>query len=711
MEMKIEDNITTALPRQQLLAEVQKAWSRAQDLARQVAKERDALEAIMENTQTHIAYLDADFNFLRVNTAYARGCGKTKAELIGKNHFDLFPNPDNAALFRQVRDTGEPIAFEAKPFVLPEHPELGVTYWNWTLAPVLNEAGEVRRLVLSLLDVTDLQRAQHSLQEYADRLRTLHRIDQAILAAESREATADAALAYLPTMIGCIHALVSLFDFSANELFILAANNTDANIATASGCRAPLDGDWTTQLDRLRAGHAILIEDVADVADQDSLLAELKDARVRALIRQPLRYRGELIGMLELGWADSGPVAPKLTALARELADQLAIALQQARLHEEIQVHAERLERRVAWRTAALRISEARFRAIFEDAPMGIALLNQKGQIIQNNPALRSILARDETTIHEQALATLMVEADAAAERERYRALMQTNGEGYQAEVRFRRPDDQAIWCTVTLSLVRDIQRRPRLAIAMIEDITEKHEALTAMVQTEKLALTGQLATSLAHEINNPLQTVIGCLGLANEELDADTGVSAYLTMASEELQRAAGIVGRLRDLNRPSDPEERERTNLRELIDRVLAISEKQMRDRSIDVEILTEGTVPQVQVVPDRIQQVFLNLILNAVDAMARGGELTITLSSTEQPRGCQIGFRDTGIGIPPDIQKNLFSPFHTTKPDGLGLGLYISQSIINDHDGQIEMQSRPGEGTTFTVWLPSPDADRST
>lgn len=686
------------------LAQARRGLRRAEKLARRLARERDALEAILETTNAQIAYLDADFNFLRVNAAYARSCGKTKAELIGRNHFDLFPDTENQAIFAHVRDTGESVAFRAKPFVFPHQPEQGVTYWDWTLTPIRDETGTVQRLVLSLLDVTEQERAQRSLQTYTDRLAALHRIDQAILAAESPEAIADAALAHLSPMVDFAHADVLLFDFDAQELFILATHSEHTDAIAAKDWRAPLDGDWQAQIRRLGDGHAILIEDVTNLDGNETLLRVLAEEGVRALIRQPLRYQGELVGVLEVGRRTSGAAPPEVMALTRELADQLAIALQQARLHEAVQEHAERLERRVAWRTAALRISEARFRAIFEEAPMGIALLDQYGRIIQDNRALEQILARDATEIHEHPLSKMLVEADAEAERRRYAALMRADSEGYKAEVRFVRPDDQIIWCTVTVSQVRDIQSRPRLAIAMVEDITEKREAQTAMIQTEKLALTGQLATSLAHEINNPLQTVIGCLGLADEEVDPDAPVRVYLTMASEELKRAAGIVGRLRDLNRPSDPDEREPARVAELVQRVLAISEKQMRDRGIDIEITEEDNVPPVRVIPDRIQQVFLNLILNAIDAMAHGGVLTISISATETPRGCWIVFRDTGIGISPEVQKSLFSPFHTTKPEGLGLGLFISQSIIDDHGGRIEVQSRPGEGTAFSIWLPA-------
>jgi signal transduction histidine kinase len=103
------------------------------------------------------------------------------------------------------------------------------------------------------------------------------------------------------------------------------------------------------------------------------------------------------------------------------------------------------------------------------------------------------------------------------------------------------------------------------------------------------------------------------------------------------------------------------------------------------------------------DAMHQVFLNLILNAVEAMPTGGRLLVQTARTQQPAGIEIEFVDEGVGIPPDQLDRLFDPFYTTKTDSLGLGLFISQSIVQQHGGHIEVRSRQGEGTTLTVWLP--------
>ena len=146
--------------REQLLGQVERQRQNARELAIAFERERDTLETIMENTNAQIAYLDAQFNFVLVNSAYEKGSGHARAELIGRNHFELFPNAENEAIFRRVRDTGERVEFKAKPFEFVDQPWRGATYWDWTLTPIKDTPGHVIGLVLSLVDVTDSIRAR-----------------------------------------------------------------------------------------------------------------------------------------------------------------------------------------------------------------------------------------------------------------------------------------------------------------------------------------------------------------------------------------------------------------------------------------------------------------------------------------------------------------------------------------------------------------------
>ncbi|MCZ7393109.1 MAG: MEKHLA domain-containing protein, partial [Candidatus Methanoperedens sp.] len=151
--------------RLRLIEEIKKRHGQAENLAMNLKKERDTLQIIMENTGTQLAYLDSNFNFVRVNSAYADGSGHKKGELIGKNYFELFPDPENKAIFERVRDTGEAVEFKARPFEFPDQPWRGTTYRDWTLTPIKEASGKVDRLVLSLVDVTERIKAEQATQK------------------------------------------------------------------------------------------------------------------------------------------------------------------------------------------------------------------------------------------------------------------------------------------------------------------------------------------------------------------------------------------------------------------------------------------------------------------------------------------------------------------------------------------------------------------
>ena len=140
----------------------------------ELEKERNVLQTVMDGSKNfHLVYLDKHFNFVRVNETYAKGCGYKPEEMVGKNHFALFPHSENEAIFAKVRDTGVPAEFKDKPFTFKNQPERGVTYWDWTLQPVKNRRGTVEGLVFSLIETTERKKAEIKLQEYANNMEAL----------------------------------------------------------------------------------------------------------------------------------------------------------------------------------------------------------------------------------------------------------------------------------------------------------------------------------------------------------------------------------------------------------------------------------------------------------------------------------------------------------------------------------------------------------
>jgi PAS domain S-box-containing protein len=256
----------------------------------------------------------------------------------------------------------------------------------------------------------------------------------------------------------------------------------------------------------------------------------------------------------------------------------------------------------------------------------------------------------------------------------------------------------QSIASTVTIAL-----ENARLYDELKVLLREREEAQAQLLRTEKLSALGRLAASLAHEINNPLQSVIGCLGLAQEGMAEGGDVSQFLEVALREVRRVARTVGQMRDLYRPAS-EERVPTEVNALIEQVLELSRKRCQEVGVDVVWEPATGLPLLDLASDQIQQVFLNLVLNALEAMPQGGRLEVTTVPTEQPTGVRADVRDSGQGISPDVLPRIFEPFFSTKSEGTGLGLSTSHDIIERHGGYIEVDSEVGKGSTFTVWLPT-------
>jgi two-component system, NtrC family, sensor kinase len=230
--------------------------------------------------------------------------------------------------------------------------------------------------------------------------------------------------------------------------------------------------------------------------------------------------------------------------------------------------------------------------------------------------------------------------------------------------------------------------------------LTERLTSVEAgMLQAARLAAVGQLAASIAHEINNPLYAARNCLYLLEGDLPAELRDSEYLAIAREQLGRIAGIIERMRDFYRPSRGDLAP-ADLNELLAGTLALAGLNTRHAAIKVIFTPDPDLPQVLCNADQLRQVFLNLTLNAIDAMPQGG--TLTVRTIAGPTVAVVEVQDTGTGIPQDIRVRLFEPFFTNKPQGTGLGLSISAHIVTQHGGQIEVESAEGQGSTFRVVL---------
>jgi signal transduction histidine kinase/FixJ family two-component response regulator len=239
-----------------------------------------------------------------------------------------------------------------------------------------------------------------------------------------------------------------------------------------------------------------------------------------------------------------------------------------------------------------------------------------------------------------------------------------------------------------------------RLYADLREYVRQVEESQQALLQAEKMAAAGRLSVSIAHEVNNPLQSVQNCLHLAGHKELSDDQREEYFELAKSELNRLMTTVQRMLDFYRPGAvlPS---KVDLHDLINYVLNLMAKQLEKQGIRAEMDVPDELPNIVAVGSQIQQVLINLILNSFDAMPEGGVLKIGAHAVKD--GVEILIRDNGPGIPLDHQSHIFEPFFSTKDGGTGLGLTVSYNIITAHGGILELASNNGPGACFRVFLP--------
>ncbi len=261
--------------------------------------------------------------------------------------------------------------------------------------------------------------------------------------------------------------------------------------------------------------------------------------------------------------------------------------------------------------------------------------------------------------------------------------------------------NDQALLSSMAASVATAIENA-RLYQELAESARELERSQAQLIQAEKMAATGRLAASIAHEINNPLQAIHNSLHLIMRPNLSPEKRYRYLMMAQEEVERLIDIVRRMLEFYRPS----RGRvvpTDVNKVVENVLVLTNKRLQHGRIRVHADLDPNLPRLPAVPDQLTQVFLNIVINAIEAMPDGGDLWIRTCCSEDGEWVLTHFTDTGPGLDETAIANIFEPFYTTKSTGTGLGLSISYGIIERHGGRIEVESRPGEGATFTVRLP--------
>ena len=354
-----------------------------------------------------------------------------------------------------------------------------------------------------------------------------------------------------------------------------------------------------------------------------------------------------------------------------------------------------------------LQKSDATVRAFFESASEGIVCVDRDGRIVVANPRVESMFGYDRDELLGQSVEVLVPDRSRPLHRGHradYFAHPRVRSMGLGMNLTGRRKDGVEFPIEVSLTFIPD--EAGGVAMAFVTDISERVAQERQARHVEKLAALGSLAAGIAHEINNPIGIILSRIELMLMDI-RDDGTPGQTTADLEVLHRQATRLGHiaqgLLSFGRHHHPE-RGPVDLTEVVEDTLLLTGKQLGRDGIHIVTDLDPGLPRVWGDATALEQVLMNLLLNARDAMPAGGTLRIETRQASAPAGAvQLCVADTGSGMPPEVLARIAEPFFTTKATGTGLGLSVSYTIIREHGGTVQADSGPGRGTTFTITLP--------
>jgi len=583
-------------------------------------------------------------------------------------------------------------------------------HWIDRGTPILDDQGRIERWIGACVDVTELKESQETLERRATQLETVREIASRISSILDLDRLLDDVVRTIRERFGYYHV----------DFFLIEGEHA----VFRAGSSPAVSAAWHEQGLRFAIGQEGMIGHVAktgvplqtgDVTDEPHFLPDelLPDTKSELVV--PIFHEGHVIAVLDIQSDRSDAFQPDDLPVMTALAGQLGTAIMNARLYAEVQRELE--DRKQAER--ALRQSEQQYRSLFDNAVLGIYKTTPEGRILAANPALVRILGYDSLDeLKQRDLESKGYEA--GYPRAEFKARMEREGMVVGYVSGWTRRDGKAVYVRENAKAIRDKTGRILFYEGTIEDITEQREAERAkealeaqLIHNQKLESIGTLASGVAHEINNPLTGIINYAQLIQDRVD-DESLEGFAAGIIREGNRVATIVKNLLSFSR-QEKERHSPAEVSDIVNVVLSLIGTALRKDHIDLQVDVPDDLPKLRCRSQQIEQVLLNLLTNARDALnERYPEfdenkilrLTARTRDVDGHPWIRIVVEDHGAGIPYETIDRIFDPFFTTKPRdaGTGLGLSISHGIVRDHRGTLGVESQRGVYTRFTIDLPA-------
>jgi len=356
----------------------------------------------------------------------------------------------------------------------------------------------------------------------------------------------------------------------------------------------------------------------------------------------------------------------------------------------------------------ATRASLVRIKAfsdnVVENVPIGLLALDHQGKIAAFNKGAEAILQLSALEVIGQA-ASKCLPTELLEEINNSR----TRDDVIEREIECTTAHGKMVPLEIGASSIKDENDVFLGNVLLFKDLAEVRALRREVARSQRLASVGRLAAGVAHEIRNPLSSIKGFATYFKERYPDQPQDQQTAAIMIQEVDRLNRVVGQLLEFSRPISIKP-QKTSLQMLVSDSLKLIEDRAAEKNISVHAQNNARVDEARIDPDRINQVLLNLYLNAMDAMDEGGKLSVDLLSNSESGDIQITVSDTGRGISPDHLAKVFDPYFTTKSSGTGLGLAIAYNIVEAMGGSIKVASEKSQGTTFTITLPEPQESES-
>ncbi len=523
--------------------------------------------------------------------------------------------------------------------------------------------------------------------------------------------TLSATTALEPLLNALIERLRQVLDVQKVAVLI-EDNTTEAHfrIAKSVGLSEEfvIPNDFRTMIRQKSAGRGVVRADELDPQESDMITVNGNGnghGHNSSIVRQELHYfvpcvaRGKMVAVIGLGRASDGSLlSSEDLEILRTVSGYIAVAVENSRLYEEQQQHADEL--------ALLKEFNE---SIVESVNVGLLAVDEDGRIIRCNSPFEEMIGLGRENVVGRMVEDVF-DASFALNLENILGKSRWHLTEIRNAYKLHTYDSsgRSLILNVAVAPLRSMTKQQTGAIIVLENVSSRVKLEETLQQSEKLSSIGLLAAGVAHEVNTPLTGVSSYTQMLLGMIPETDPKHALLQKMQRQTDRATNIVGNLLNFSRTGNTTEFSDLDLNKLLNDTLQLLEPQLRKTQVDI-VKDYGTdLPLIVGSGGKLQQVFTNLILNARDAMANGGTITLRTYSVDERVVVEVS--DTGDGIPVENLTKVFDPFFTTKGvgNGTGLGLAVSYGIIQEHSGSIEARSETGKGATFHIVFPAINYD---